>query len=152
MRLNRHRSGKTCSQSRVLIAVAFLIVLGVLVISLAPSAAKLQVARAADASRLFASNPALNITHAQDRREALATYSHLPLIFEPNQGQTDAKVKFLAHGRGYGLYLTDQEAVLALRHFVGSSRNAGTSVVSMKLSGASSVGDAGRRRSTSRQN
>ena len=57
MRLNRHRSGKTCSQPRVLIAVAFLIVLGVLVISLAPSAAKSQVAKAADSSRLFASDP-----------------------------------------------------------------------------------------------
>ena len=141
MRLNRHWSGKTCSQSRVLIAVAFLVVLGVLVISLAPSAAKSQVAKAADSSRLFASNPPLNVTHAQDRREVLATYGHLPLIFEPNQGQTDAKVKFMAHGRGYGLYLTDQEAVLALQHFVGSSRKAGTSVVSMKLSGASSVGE-----------
>jgi uncharacterized protein DUF11/beta-propeller repeat-containing protein len=140
VRLNRHRSGKTCSQSRVLIAVAFLIVLGALVISLAPSAAKSQVTKAADSSRLFASNPSPN-AHAQDRREILATYGHLPLIFEPNQGQTDAKVKFLSHGRGYGLYLTDQEAVLALQHFVGSSRNAGTSVVSMKLSGASSVGE-----------
>ena len=81
-------------------------VVGVVAFSLAPFAAKSQVATTADSSRLFASNPPLNITHAQDRREALATYSHLPLIFEPNQGQTDAKVKYLAHGRGYGLYLT----------------------------------------------
>ena len=143
MRLNRQRSGKTCSQSRVLIAIAFLMVVGVVAFSLAPFAAKSQVATTADSSRLFASNPPLNITHAQDRREALATYSHLPLIFEPNQGQTDAKVKYLAHGRGYGLYLTDQEAVLSLQHYAADSRhpNVRNSVVSMKLSGASSVGN-----------
>jgi hypothetical protein len=70
----------------------------------------------------------------------LATYSHLPLIFEPNQGQTNAQVKFLARGRGYGLYLTDQEAVLALQHSASDSGRPTTSVVSMKLSGASSLG------------
>src|SRR5579863_4561088 len=34
-----------------------------------------------------------------------AILSHLPLIFEPNQGQADSKVKFLARGAGYSLYL-----------------------------------------------
>ena len=37
-----------------------------------------------------------------------------PLIFEPNQGQTDSRVKYLSHGQGYTLFLTQQEAVLAL--------------------------------------
>ena len=37
----------------------------------------------------------------------------LPLIFEPNRGQSNAQVRFLAHGGGYGLYLTENEAVLA---------------------------------------
>jgi len=141
VRLNRHRSGKTCSQPRVLIAVAFLIMLGLVALSLAPSAAKSQVAKTADSSRLFASNLSLNVARAQDARQALAAYSHLPLIFEPNQGQTDAKVKFLARGRGYGLYLTDQEAVLALQHFAADSRHLTTSVVSMKLSGTVSIGE-----------
>ncbi|HSY65909.1 MAG TPA: SBBP repeat-containing protein [Terriglobales bacterium] len=143
MRLNRHQSGKTCSQSRVLIAVAFLIVLGALVLSLAPSAAKSQVAKTADSSRLFASQSSLNASSTQDRQRALSAYSHLPLIFEPNQGQSDAKVKFLARGRGYGLFLTDQEAVLGLQHFAADSRPSSVrnSVVSMKLSGASSIGD-----------
>ncbi len=141
MRLNRYRSGNTCSQSRVLIAVAFLIVLGVVALSLAPSTAKSQVAKAADSSRLFPSHPSLNVSVVQDRQRALSAYSHLPLIFEPNQGQTDAQVKFLARGRGYGLYLTDQEAVLALQHFASDSRHPATSVVMMKLSGGSSTGD-----------
>jgi Cep192 domain 4/Beta-propeller repeat len=43
-----------------------------------------------------------------------ATYGKLPLNFEKNIGQTDARVKYLAHGQGYGLFLTSTEAVLAL--------------------------------------
>ena len=38
----------------------------------------------------------------------------LPLAFEPNQGQADPSVKFLARGRGYGLFLTPSETVLVL--------------------------------------
>jgi hypothetical protein len=34
--------------------------------------------------------------------------------FEPNRGQTDGRVLFLARGRGYGLFLTATEIVLAL--------------------------------------
>jgi hypothetical protein len=41
-------------------------------------------------------------------------YGKLPLSFEPNKGQTDARVKFLARGSGYSLFLTPQEAVLTL--------------------------------------
>ena len=41
-------------------------------------------------------------------------FGRLPLSFEPNQGQTDARVKFLARGPGYGLFLTDNEAVFSL--------------------------------------
>jgi hypothetical protein len=43
------------------------------------------------------------------------SYGNLPLSFEINQGQTDKSVKFLSHGRGYGLFLTGDEAVLTLR-------------------------------------
>jgi hypothetical protein len=39
----------------------------------------------------------------------------LALGFEANQGQTDAQVRFLSRGVGYTLFLTDHEAVLALR-------------------------------------
>jgi hypothetical protein len=42
------------------------------------------------------------------------TYGKLPLGFEANAGQTDERVKFLARGKGYGLFLTAQEAVLTL--------------------------------------
>ncbi len=46
----------------------------------------------------------------------LATsYGKLPLSFEANQGQTDPRVRFLARGSGYTLFLTDDEAVLTLK-------------------------------------
>jgi hypothetical protein len=38
----------------------------------------------------------------------------LPLRFEVNAGQTDARVKFLTRGNGYVLFLTADEAVMAL--------------------------------------
>ena len=75
----------------------------------------------------------------------------LPLFFEPNRGQTDARVKFLARGAGYGLFLTADEAVLELRRAVSTPHSAGSSqlsalssqrassaVIRMKLDGASS--------------
>src|SRR2546427_11784956 len=43
------------------------------------------------------------------------SYGKIPLSFEANQGQTDPRVKFLARGSGYTLFLTSDEAVLALR-------------------------------------
>ncbi len=44
-----------------------------------------------------------------------ANYGRLPLSFEANRGQADGRVKFLSRGRGYTLFLTADEAVLALK-------------------------------------
>jgi len=46
---------------------------------------------------------------------AAATPAQPPLYFEPNRGQADPSVSFLARGEGYGLYLTDDGAVFRLR-------------------------------------
>src|SRR4051794_29594335 len=59
---------------------------------------------------------------------AQADYGKLPLTFERNQGQADARVKFLAHGDRSTLFLTRDEVVLAF----GSSQ----SVLRMKFAGA----------------
>jgi len=61
---------------------------------------------------------------ASKRAPAQRTVSGLalPLFFEPNQGQTDARVKFLARGSGYGLFLTANEAVLELQQPAHSHR------------------------------
>jgi hypothetical protein len=42
-------------------------------------------------------------------------YGKLPLSFEANEGQTDARVKFLSRGSGYTLFLTSDEAVFSSR-------------------------------------
>jgi hypothetical protein len=69
----------------------------------------------------------------------------LPMFFEPNQGQTAPQVKFLAHGAGYGLFLTADEAVLQLQssavstqHSAVGSQRAPSSVIRMHLDGANS--------------
>jgi len=49
------------------------------------------------------------------QRKIMPIYGALPLRFEANQGQVDERVKFLARGTGYTLFLTDHDAVLSLR-------------------------------------
>ncbi len=49
------------------------------------------------------------------RARLVNNYGRLPLRFEANSGQTDARVKFLSRGRGYTMFLTGDEAVLSLR-------------------------------------
>jgi hypothetical protein len=44
----------------------------------------------------------------------LDSYGKLPLSFEANQGQTDGRVMFLSRTSGYTLFLTGDEAVLAV--------------------------------------
>ncbi len=45
---------------------------------------------------------------------AAANKPRLPYTFEQNQGQAPEGVRFLARGEGYGLFLTDREAILTL--------------------------------------
>jgi hypothetical protein len=61
------------------------------------------------------SGPADAEIRQTNRASISASYMRLPLSFERNQGQTDSRVKFLARGNGYTLFLTPIEAVLALR-------------------------------------
>jgi hypothetical protein len=56
-------------------------------------------------------------------------YGNFPLVFEANQGQTDAQVKFLSRGPGYSVFLTQNEAVVRLR----PSQGAQSSALRMKL-------------------
>ncbi|MGA7313327.1 MAG: SBBP repeat-containing protein [Silvibacterium sp.] len=64
-----------------------------------------------------------------------------PLSFEVNQGQSDPGVKFLSHGNGYSLYLTDSAAVLVLakhrsRSKVPDGNSVTGDVIRMELPGA----------------
>jgi hypothetical protein len=60
------------------------------------------------------------------------TYGTLPLSFEVNQGQTDARVKFLSRGRGYSLFLTTTEAVLSLKRADDGAAKTNLSAASAK--------------------
>ena len=42
-------------------------------------------------------------------------FGAVPLSFEVNQGQTSQRVRFMARGRGYGVFLTPQETVIRLK-------------------------------------
>lgn len=62
----------------------------------------------------------------------------LPLSFEANYGQTDARVKYLARGPGYTLFLTEDSAVLSLQSGKGPTKqqvSAESAVLKMKLMG-----------------
>ena len=61
-----------------------------------------------------------------------AALDGLPLAFEPNRGQVDAPVQFVAHGPGYRVFLAASEAVLAL-----APSPAGEQVVRVVLAGGS---------------
>ena len=59
-------------------------------------------------------------------------YGKLPMGFQENEGQTDSAVRFLSHGQGYELFLTPQEAVLALRQSPANVLASGRSVAALK--------------------
>jgi hypothetical protein len=84
-----------------------------------------------------AANPKVNTPAAHVDRD----FGKVPLSFEPNQGQTDAKVQFLSRGQGYALFLTPGEAVLELQKSGGKKVDAAQalpvpSVLRMTLVGA----------------
>jgi len=66
----------------------------------------------------FGSGPNVEIKNesvdSATRVKVNEAYGKLPLSFEANRGQTDAKAKFLSRGSGYSLFLTPTEAVLTL--------------------------------------
>src|SRR5438270_5581257 len=46
---------------------------------------------------------------------AVSGWSTMPLAFEPNAGQTDPAVRFVAHGNGGTAFLTPSQLVVSLR-------------------------------------
>lgn len=70
------------------------------------------------------------VSAADAKLKAKNTYGNLPLSFEPNRGQTDKQVAFLARGARYSLFLSATEALLA---FNRSPEN--TEKLRMKLVG-----------------
>ncbi|HEX8370952.1 MAG TPA: Ig-like domain-containing protein [Pyrinomonadaceae bacterium] len=71
-----------------------------------------------------------------DKQKIVDAYGKLPLHFEPNLGQTDAQVKFLARGHGYALFLTEKEAVLSLQKRGKNKAQDKRAIVKMQIEGA----------------
>ena len=86
--------------------------------------------RAADAPVAGAIAPAI------DKKYLDETYGKLPMSFEPNVGQTDASVRFLARGHGYTLFLSGTQATLALQRYGKSGKIESQSAVRMSIAGA----------------
>ncbi len=49
------------------------------------------------------------------KQKVLENYGKLPISFEPNKGQTDEQVRFLANGTNYSMFLTAKGSVIDLR-------------------------------------
>jgi hypothetical protein len=64
--------------------------------------------------------PKVNTTQAAKLQ---TNYSKLPLSFEPNQGQTDERVKFISRGDGYALFLTPTKVVFHLTRIKDQPEN-----------------------------
>lgn len=93
--------------------------------------------------------------HVKNDVDWAGVYGKLPLAFEKNRGQSNREVLYASHGRGYGLFLTAHEAVLALRHnrhprssrtgdmsfrdFQSRGQTDKTSVIRMNFEGANSA-------------
>ena len=75
------------------------------------SAVPLSLALALSVFLIFANVP--QQASAESMRN-ISSYDPHPLSFEANRGQTDNRVKFLARGNGYTLFLTSDEAVFSL--------------------------------------
>jgi hypothetical protein len=55
-------------------------------------------------------------------------YGQMPMAFEANEGQTDSRVRFIARGSGYNLFVTDLETVMALNRYDNGAANYKTSL------------------------
>ncbi|WP_309668131.1 SBBP repeat-containing protein, partial [Tabrizicola sp.] len=73
----------------------------------------------------------------QTQQTAVNSLDKLPMSFEPNQGQAAAAVQFQSRGSGYHLQLRATEAVLQLQKSQSAIRNPQSSILKMKLVGAS---------------
>jgi len=86
--------------------------------SSAPSAPVAPARPAAVAAAPIAAQPAPAAQPAVAKRDAksdaAALRGSLPLYFEPNVGQSNARVRFLSQSSRYSLFLTDKGAVFSL--------------------------------------
>ncbi len=95
-----------------------------------------QVAATNRNSLFFNTNTASTALPKPDEAKLAGEFGKLPLLFEQNTGQTDKSVKFLARNPRYTMFLTNNEAVFALRKLEGEKR-VRREVLRMQMIGAS---------------
>lgn len=66
-------------------------------------------------------------------------YGNLPLVFEANQGQTDARANFLSRSSGYSVFLTGSGMTLGLRPSAPGALNPRAASLAGKLSKISQI-------------
>jgi len=91
--------------------------------------ARMQLVAAFIILPLFAAHTSKNpresvVTREFKKDRIISDLGSLLLSFEPNVGQSNKRVKFLARGNGYTLFLTSTEAVLKLGRFRGEPTHA----------------------------
>src|SRR5882762_4501147 len=118
VRLTHRGLGTGLYRARLLPAALLLATAGVVVLGLGSDV------------RLTSANPGVqspffgrDLNPAQSQHPEVTAYDHLPLMFEPNLGQTDPQVKFMTRGNGYSLFLTDTAAVLSVGHARSSTES-----------------------------
>ncbi len=92
-------------------AIVLLLIAGVML----NSGSRRYAQSAGPASSAFPIPAAFGKAALKSKPDARGLLGQLPLIFEPNQGQTDSRVKFVSHGAGYSLFLDSTGAVLAMQ-------------------------------------
>src|SRR5215203_1762957 len=84
-----------------------------------------------------AAPPSQSVEEARpDKKLIDEKYGKLPINFEPNLGQTDDAVKFLARGHGYSIFLSQHEAMLTLEKYGRTGKAASRSAVRMTIQGS----------------
>ncbi len=102
-----------------------------------PAALQLPVSPISTSSTSSPRSDQVGWNSRQSKSDARAILAQLPLIFEPNEGQADPQVKFLARGAGYSLFLDATGAILAMPTAHSSARS--EPWVRMKLVGANAA-------------
>ena len=69
----------------------------------------------------------------------MANQFEVPISFEPNRGQAEEKVKFMARGPGYTLAVTDQGLVLSFEQPESRAGSEGFHSIGLKFAGANVV-------------
>jgi len=114
------------SWAKVVASISVVVLIcGLLMVSASRQTGK-SLLQSKGAASAAATSETARLTKATENPRWIKAYGNLPLSFEENRGQTAREVRYVSHGSGYELFLTPQEAVLALRspvHIDLSPRN-----------------------------